>query len=41
LAEAVWFLTSPAASFVHGVVLPVDGGLSADAGHFELPEVER
>lgn len=41
LAEAVWFLASPAASFVHGVVLPVDGGLSANAGHFDLPEVER
>jgi len=41
LAEAVWFLASPAASFVHGVVLPVDGGLSASAGHFDLPEVER
>jgi meso-butanediol dehydrogenase / (S,S)-butanediol dehydrogenase / diacetyl reductase len=41
LAEAVWFLASPAASFVHGVVLPVDGGLSANAGHFDLPEAER
>jgi meso-butanediol dehydrogenase / (S,S)-butanediol dehydrogenase / diacetyl reductase len=39
LAEAIWFLASPAASFVHGVVLPVDGGLSACAGHFDLPEV--
>ncbi len=38
LAEAIWFLASPAASFVHGVVLPVDGGLSASAGHFDLPE---
>jgi meso-butanediol dehydrogenase / (S,S)-butanediol dehydrogenase / diacetyl reductase len=38
LAEAIWFLASPAASFVHGVVLPVDGGLSANAGHFDLPE---
>jgi NAD(P)-dependent dehydrogenase (short-subunit alcohol dehydrogenase family) len=38
LAEAIWFLASPAASFVHGVTLPVDGGLSASAGHFDLPE---
>jgi NAD(P)-dependent dehydrogenase (short-subunit alcohol dehydrogenase family) len=38
LAEAIWFLASPAASFVHGAVLPVDGGLSANAGHFDLPE---
>jgi NAD(P)-dependent dehydrogenase (short-subunit alcohol dehydrogenase family) len=38
LAEAVWFLASPAASFVHGAVLAVDGGLSANAGHFDLPE---
>lgn len=38
LAEAIWFLASPAASFIHGVVLPVDGGLSANAGHFDLPE---
>ncbi len=39
LAEAIWFLASPAASFVHGVVLAVDGGLSANAGHFDLPGV--
>jgi meso-butanediol dehydrogenase / (S,S)-butanediol dehydrogenase / diacetyl reductase len=38
LAEAVYFLASPAASFIHGVVLPVDGGISAAAGHFDLPE---
>jgi meso-butanediol dehydrogenase/(S,S)-butanediol dehydrogenase/diacetyl reductase len=37
LAEAAWFLSSPAASFIHGVTLPVDGGLSANAGHFNLP----
>jgi len=41
LAEAIWFLASPAASFVHGVVLAVDGGLSANAGHFDLPEPQR
>jgi len=37
IAEAMWFLTSPAASFVTGVALPVDGGASANTGQAPLP----
>lgn len=36
LAEAFYFMASPAASFITGTTLMVDGGHSAHAAHFEL-----
>jgi NAD(P)-dependent dehydrogenase (short-subunit alcohol dehydrogenase family) len=37
VAEVAYFLASPNASFVTGVTVPADGGISANAGHF-LPQ---
>ncbi len=36
-AEVAWFLASPQASFVTGVTIPCDGGISANVGHFLPP----
>jgi NAD(P)-dependent dehydrogenase (short-subunit alcohol dehydrogenase family) len=36
-AEVIWFLASPAASFVTGVTIACDGGITANAGHFLPP----
>jgi meso-butanediol dehydrogenase/(S,S)-butanediol dehydrogenase/diacetyl reductase len=34
IAEVICFLLSPAASFVHGAVIPVDGGITANVGQY-------
>ena len=36
-AQVAWFLCSPDASFVTGVTIPCDGGISANVGHFLPP----
>jgi NAD(P)-dependent dehydrogenase (short-subunit alcohol dehydrogenase family) len=39
VAAVIDFLVSPAASFVTGVLIPVDGGISASTGQFTPPEL--
>jgi NAD(P)-dependent dehydrogenase (short-subunit alcohol dehydrogenase family) len=36
-AEVIWFLTSPAASYVTGAVFVADGGVSASNGIMDPP----
>lgn len=38
-AEVMWFLATPASSFVTGVTIPCDGGITANTGQF-LPPAE-
>jgi NAD(P)-dependent dehydrogenase (short-subunit alcohol dehydrogenase family) len=38
IAAVICFLLSPAASFVHGAVIPVDGGITANVGQYPPAE---
>jgi meso-butanediol dehydrogenase/(S,S)-butanediol dehydrogenase/diacetyl reductase len=38
IAAVIAFLASPAASFVHGAIVPVDGGVTANCGQQLPPE---
>jgi NAD(P)-dependent dehydrogenase (short-subunit alcohol dehydrogenase family) len=40
IASVICFLASPAASFVHGAVIPVDGGITANVGQLPPPDVQ-
>ena len=37
VAEAIAFLASPASSFITGVALPVDGGVTSGTGQWATP----
>jgi NAD(P)-dependent dehydrogenase (short-subunit alcohol dehydrogenase family) len=41
IAAVICFLASPAASFVHGAVIPVDGGITANVGQQPPPAVSN